>query len=126
MNILFDVNVPWNLRRFLAPHFVATTQQKGWRRLENGDLLAIAQAEFDVFITVDSNLDFQQHIGEFAIAVVVLRGEQNSPAVLSPLMPQVVQLLETCAPGEVSYVYTEIAAAIDKRKGKYRGKTETS
>lgn len=126
MNILFDVNVPWNLREFLAPHYVATTQQKGWRRLENGDLLAIAQEEFDVFLTVDSNIDFQQHIGEFAIAVVILRGEQNSPAVLSPLMPQVLQLLETCAHGEVSYVYTEIAAAIDKRKGKYRGKKETA
>ena len=124
MNILFDVNVPWNLRKFLTPHYVVTTQQKGWRRLENGDLLAIAQQEFEVFLTVDSNIDFQQHLGEFVIAVIVLRGEQNSPAVLSPLMPQVVQVVETCRPGEVTYIYTELAAALDKRKGKYRGKSE--
>lgn len=125
MNILFDVNVPWSLRKFLTPHFVATTQQKGWRRFENGDLLKIAQGEFEVFLTADSNIDFQQHLGEFDIAVFVLRGEQNSPAILSPLMAQVVAALETCEPGQVTYFYTDIAAKLDQRKGKYRGQVET-
>jgi hypothetical protein len=52
---------------------VRTVAERGWAGISNGQLLALASAEFDVFITLDRNLPFQQHLPKFAIAVILLR-----------------------------------------------------
>ena len=71
MRILLDQGTPAPLRRALADHSVATAYEKGWATLTNGELLAAAEGSFDVFVTTDQNLRFQQNqIGRLAILVL--------------------------------------------------------
>ena len=76
--MLLDECVDWRLGRELASHEVKTARQMGWMSLKNGELLALASAHFDVFVTVDRNLSFQQDIVSFPIAVVVLQADQST------------------------------------------------
>ena len=73
MQVLFDQGTPVPLRRYLAPHIVVTVFEKGWSTLQNGDLLRVAEHEgFEVFVTTDQNLKYQQNLRERQIAIVVL------------------------------------------------------
>ena len=72
MKILFDQGTPLPLKRDLSKHTVATAFEKGWSRLTNGDLLAKAEQEFDLFITTDQNLKYQQNLTGRRIAILVL------------------------------------------------------
>jgi predicted nuclease of predicted toxin-antitoxin system len=73
VKVLLDECVDRRLARDLADHDVKTARQVGWTTIKNGELLALASNEFDVFVTVDRNLSFQQNIASFPIAVVVFR-----------------------------------------------------
>ena len=73
MRVLFDHGTPAPLRRALLGHTVETAYERGWSRLSNGMLLDAAEAAgFDVFVTTDKNLRYQQHLATRRIAVVVL------------------------------------------------------
>lgn len=73
MRVLFDQGTPVPLRRHLTAHIVETAFERGWSRLKNGDLLDAAEREgFDVIVTTDTNLTYQQHLSGRRIAVVVL------------------------------------------------------
>jgi hypothetical protein len=73
MLILFDQGTPAPLRALLPGHKVVTAYERGWSKLKNGDLLAAAEAErFEVLITTDRNLKYQQNLTGRAIAIVVL------------------------------------------------------
>ncbi len=72
MRILFDQGTPLPLRRTLAEHSVATAFEMGWSNLENGDLLGAAEGRFDVFITTDQNLRYQQNLSGRRLAILVL------------------------------------------------------
>jgi hypothetical protein len=61
--------------------------------IKNGQLLALAEAEFDVFITVDRNLSFQQNLPQFDLAVIVLQAPSNRLADLKPLATQILDIL---------------------------------
>jgi hypothetical protein len=76
----------------------------GWSTIKNGELLALAANAFDIFITVDRNLSFQQNLPAFAIAVVVIRAHSNRLADLRPLVPEILEKIATAAPGTVTYV----------------------
>jgi len=78
VKVFVDECVDWRLARSIAGHEVSTAQQMGWSTIENGELLALAAKEFDVFVTVDRNLSFQQHLPAFEIAVIVLRAVSTS------------------------------------------------
>ena len=58
-------------------HSVSTVAARGWGGISNGKLLALAQTEFDVFVTVDRNLAFQQHLPTFNIAVILIAAKSN-------------------------------------------------
>jgi hypothetical protein len=88
VRVLLDECVDWRLGRELAVHEVKTARQMGWRTIKNGALLALAAQQFDVFVTVDRNLSFQQNIVSFRIAVVVLQARTNRLADLRPLVPK--------------------------------------
>ncbi len=60
------------MHRILTGHDCSTAQQKGWGGIKNGDLLRLAEAEFDLFITSDQNLRYQQNLSERAIAILEL------------------------------------------------------
>ncbi|MFT5029440.1 MAG: hypothetical protein ACI9VS_001879 [Candidatus Binatia bacterium] len=72
MKILFDQGTPVPLRRILEGHEVATAYERGWSNLENGDLLQAAEPEFDIFITTDQNLRYQQNLTDRNLAILVL------------------------------------------------------
>jgi hypothetical protein len=77
MLILFDYGTPRGIARFLPGHTVTRARQRGWDRLSNGDLLAEAErAGFDVFLTADKNIQYQQNLVGRKIAVVVLSTPQ--------------------------------------------------
>jgi hypothetical protein len=72
VKILFDQGTPAPLRHKLSGHTVATAFEKGWSSLSNGDLLAKAEQEFDLLITTDQNLQYQQNLAGRKIAILVL------------------------------------------------------
>ena len=90
MKVFVDECIDWRLARDIVGHEVKTARQQGWSTIKNGELLALATQEFDVFITVDRNLSFQQHLPSFTIAVIVLRARSNR---LRDLQPFVAELL---------------------------------
>jgi hypothetical protein len=69
-----------------------TVPQMGWAGVKNNQLLALAEAEFDVFITVDRNLSFQQNLPQFDIAVIVLQAPSNRLADWKPLASKVLPI----------------------------------
>ncbi len=73
MRVLFDKNVPYGVRHFLADHQVETTDDHGWERISNGELIQTAEtAGFEVVITADQNIVYQQNLSSRKIALVVL------------------------------------------------------
>ena len=104
MNIFFDENFPRPLRRFFPDHQVTTVQKMEWLEAENGDLLAVAEAEFDVLLSTDKGIKYQQNFTDRDIAVIVLRTKDNRIPTLIPLMPKVLALLPTVQPGQVYFV----------------------
>ena len=93
VNILLDECVPKRLARCLAGHTVNTVPQMGWATIKNGRLLALSEGHFDVFLTVDRNLSFQQHMPKFQIAVLVVRCASNRFRDLQPLVPAILAAL---------------------------------
>ena len=104
MKILLDECVDRRFAKDLLGHFVKTVPQMGWATIKNGELLALAEKEFDVFITVDRNLSFQQNLPKFNIAVLVLRAHSNRLADLKPLAPKVLSILPSLTKGKAEVV----------------------
>lgn len=88
----------------LAAHTVKTVQDMGWHGIKNGRLLTLAQTHFDVFITGDKNLSFQQNLSRFSIAGVVLQAESIRLKHTQPLMAKVAARLPTLQPGELAVI----------------------
>ena len=104
MRVLLDECIDQRLAADIAGHEVKTVPQAGWASVSNGELLALAQSQFDVFVTVDRNLSFQQHLPRYSIAVVVLRASSNRLADLRPLAPKLLSAIETAKSGEVTWI----------------------
>jgi len=104
VRVLLDECVDWRLGRELLTHDVRTARQMGWTTLKNGELLALAAAQFDVFVTVDRNLSFQQDIVSFTIAVVVLQATTNRLADLRPLLPSLLSAIDATPPGTAKFI----------------------
>ena len=102
MKILLDECVDWRLAHELAGHEVSAVYEMGWAGITNGELLSLAAGQFDVFLTVDRNLSFQQPIQNFAIAVVILRAPTNRLSDLKRLIPQVLTILPEAQAGKVT------------------------
>lgn len=104
MKVFVDECVDWRLARDIVGHEVKTARQMGWSTIKNGELLALAAGEFEVFVTVDRNLSFQQNLPAFAIAVIVLRATSNRLADLKPLVPELLACIPGAKRGTVAYV----------------------
>ena len=105
MRILIDECLNWRLSRALTGHYAVSAQKMGWAGLENSVLLIEAEKQFDAFITGDLNLNYQQYVTKYNIAVVVLHAESTQLHHTLPLMPKVLALLPTLKPGQVVDVY---------------------
>ena len=106
MKILLDECVDRRLARDLVGHEVRTARQMGWTTIENGQLLTAASKHFDVFVTVDRNLCFQQNPASFSIAIIVLRAKSNRLDDLRPLIAGLLAAIDSVAPGTATFVGT--------------------
>jgi hypothetical protein len=104
VRVLLDACIDWRLGRDIVGHDVRTAHQMGWGAIRNGELLTLAAREFDVFVTVDRNLSFQQHLPAFEIAVIVLRCRSNRLADLRPLVPGLLVALPTAERGIATWI----------------------
>jgi predicted nuclease of predicted toxin-antitoxin system len=107
MKLLLDECIDRKLARELVGHEVKTVPQMGRAGVKNGQLLALAEAEFDVFITVDRNLSFQQNLPQFDIAIIILQALSNRLADLKPLVPKVLATLSIVCKGQATIVSLE-------------------
>jgi predicted nuclease of predicted toxin-antitoxin system len=101
MRVLIDECVDWRLLRDLPNHDVKTVRQMGWSETVNGALLTLAEQHFDVLVTTDKNLSFQQHVARFNIGVVVLRARSARLRHLRELVPMLLEILPGVKSGEV-------------------------
>ncbi len=99
MKILFDQGTPVPLRRYLPGHTIDTAYEKGWSKLSNGDLLTTAEQEgYELLITTDRNLRYQQNLTTRQIAIIVLLS--TSWPRIQPHTDRIQALVEAVHPGE--------------------------
>lgn len=95
MRILLDECLDWRLCRTLVGHQCVSVGAMGWSGLTNGGLLQRAELEFDVFLTSDRNLAFQQNLSKFDLAIIVFEAQSTRLLDTLPLMSQVLDILMT-------------------------------
>lgn len=102
MRALLDECVPVPLKHSLTGLDVSTIRDEGWSGKKNGELLTLmGQFQFDVLITVDQNLPFQQNWVTTGIAIIVMKAKTNRMADLVPLVPSVLNAAVTIQPGDL-------------------------
>ncbi len=99
--VLLDENLPRLLARELADFEVRTVSEVGWAGIKNGKLLRLAEAEFDVFLTADKNLSYQQPVTTFELGIVVLRAYSTKLEDLLPLVPATREALHSVLAGQL-------------------------
>ena len=104
MRVLLDENLPRDIRAYLAGHESKTVAECGWSGKTNGELLALADPAYDVFLTLDKSLPYQQNLTSRRIAVVIIHARSNRIQDLAPLMPACLETLTSIRPGEVARV----------------------
>lgn len=104
MRVLLDECVPRALRRELPGHEVKTVAEAGWAGVKNGQLLKLAATQFDILLTVDRNLEYQQNFAGLTLAVIVIHASTNDVAMLRPLMPEVLAAMAEAKPGTVTHI----------------------
>ena len=102
MRVLVDQCLPRHLAAELTGHEATTVRAQGWLGLRNGVLLrAAVDAGFEVFVTNDSSIEFQQNIRRIGIAVIAIVGFRNRMQDLAPIIPQIVEHLTSIEPGQL-------------------------
>jgi hypothetical protein len=104
LRILLDENLPVDLAAELVGHEVATVVGLGWQGIKNGDLLHRAQEHFEVLVTMDRNLEFQQDVKGFELSILLVLAHSNRMVHLRPLVPAILKAIETGRPGELRRV----------------------
>ena len=104
MKVFVDECVDWRLSRDIVGHEVKTARQMGWSEVKNGKLLRLTAEYFDVFVTVDRNLSFQNKVIDLPLAVIVLAAPTNRLADLRLLLPRLLPAIDQMVAGHVVLV----------------------
>lgn len=104
MRILLDEDLPRRLGNHLVGHYAETVPSCGWAGVKNGRLLALAATRFDVFLTMDQNLEFQQNLAALPVAVLVIDAVSNRIKHLEPLVPALLAAIENVQPKTLRHV----------------------
>ena len=104
MRILLDENLPRKLVGYLVEHDCRTVIECGWSGRRNGELLLLADPLFDVLLTLDRNLPYQQNLDTRQIAVLIVRARSNRIQDLLPIVPDCLAALATIKPRQVVHV----------------------
>ena len=98
MRVLLDESLPRPLARRLTGHHARAVTDMKWTGVKNGELLRRAVDHFDVMLTADRSIEFQQNLQALPIAVVVLVAASNRLESLEPLLPDLLRVLTTLQP----------------------------
>jgi predicted nuclease of predicted toxin-antitoxin system len=109
MKILLDECVDRRFGRELEGHVVRTVPQMNWAGIKNGELMALAAANFDIFITVDRNLSYQHDISKFDIAMLVIHSVSNRLEDLKPFAKLVIASLDAPVNGSATVLSLELS-----------------
>ena len=107
MRVLLDENLPVDLTAELVGHEVATITGLGWAGIKNSELLHRAQMRFEVLVTMDRNLKFQQNIAGFELGILLVLAHSNRMVYLRPMVPAILEAIEEARPGELRRVGAE-------------------
>ena len=106
MRVLIDECVDPRVTRLFGDHRVATVHDQGWDTLEDGPLLTFAQEEFDVLVTIDGSLEYQQNLAKRGIGLVVVHVPKNQLVHYRTIRKELLAAIEKAGPGEVIHVRT--------------------
>ena len=108
MKVLIDECAPRALKHSVKAggHECLTVQEAGWSGKANGELLTLAKSDFDVFVTLDASLRYQQNLEGRRIAVVIIHAQSNRLVHIAPLFPACLKALETIKPRNIVHVGT--------------------
>ena len=102
MRVLLDENLNWRLLRSFDEGILAfSTRQRGWDGIRNGELLELAQHEFDVLVTRDKGIAHQQNLKRYATGIIVIETMSNRLPAFQALMPQVNTAIRRIQPHQV-------------------------
>jgi predicted nuclease of predicted toxin-antitoxin system len=101
MRVLLDECLPRGLKKHLGEHDVKTVPEAGWGGRRNGDLLRLASGHFEIFVTIDNNLVYQQMVVGLPFGVVVLVARSNRLADLLPLVPEILVAMRSIGSGQI-------------------------
>lgn len=104
MKVLLDECLPKKLKREVLADVVNTVPEMGWAGTKNGALLRLVEGEFDVLLTNDQNIEYQQNLKRFDLAIVVLVALTNDIEELKPLMPAANEAIKTIGSREIKYI----------------------
>lgn len=104
MRILLNECVNAGVRKAFPGHAVRTVSESGWRSSKDGLLLALAQDQFDVFVTIDGSLERQNNLKKLKLGFVVIRVPNNEIASYRPIFTQLKAAAEIVQPGEAVHV----------------------
>jgi len=106
--ILFDENLPRQLRRDLSQFAIRTVQEEGWGSFKNGQLLRRAETAYDVLLTADRRMEYQQNLATFSVGVVVIVTPSLRLSVLQTVLPDLRDALSNVKPGELIRIKVEL------------------
>jgi predicted nuclease of predicted toxin-antitoxin system len=105
--VLFDENLPRQLRRKLSEFSIRTVQEEGWGSFKNGQLLRRAETTFEVLVTADRRMQFQQNLASFSIGVIVIRTPRLRLQTLLTVIEELRTAIATVEPGELIIISVE-------------------
>jgi predicted nuclease of predicted toxin-antitoxin system len=100
MRVLIDACLPVQFKKHLPFPGVTTARELGWQNKQNGELLAVAQHQFDVLLTMDKRMPSQQFLSQFSIGLLIIRAPSNRLADLLPLVPAIVRMVPRVRKGQ--------------------------
>jgi hypothetical protein len=103
-SIIFDENVPVMLKSALKGYQITSVQEEGWGGIKNGELILLINGQFDIFITADKNLRYQQNLTNRKIAIIEL--PCNSRRLVMPMAPRILAAAQLAQPN----AYIELKA----------------
>ena len=98
MRILLDESVPGRLGSWLTGHSAITVQRRGWASIKNGKLLALAAGEFDVLLTADQGMEYQQNLLTLPVSILIVLARSNRIGDLSAAVPAILSALVELPP----------------------------
>lgn len=110
MHVLLDENLDWRLVKYFDSDFqVTSVNQQGWTGKRDSELLQQASATFDVLVTMDRGIEYQQNISKYALGIVIIAARSSRLQDIQPAMLKVNQVIRDVQPGQVILVNASVS-----------------